>query len=59
MTKEKKNRLLTIILLFVTAICIAVTIFLAIKYCQLRNEIENYTSQTSYLNNLLLSLAND
>ncbi|MCI2068177.1 MAG: hypothetical protein LKJ88_01180 [Bacilli bacterium] len=50
MTPEKRNRLKSIMYILITVICIAVIVFLLIRYIQVSNKLNSYkTSSTGLL----------
>lgn len=49
MTPEKKNRLKSILYIIITVICIAVIVFLLVRYIQVNNELNSYKNSSAGL----------
>ena len=47
MSKEKKNRVLSVVFIFVTIISVTVIVFLTIQYVKLKTELDGYKNPSS------------
>ena len=59
MTKEKKNRVISIICIFITIISLTVIVFLTIQYVKLKTELDGYKDSSPSAASLRIESSND